>query len=622
MADTDKAELLKSIRQRKYLNKSFDPFRADLLEYARTYYGDKIKDFSENSIGGLFLDFAAYVGDTMSFYMDHQFTELDPLEAVETVNIQRHLLNSGVKITGASPAVTGCTFFIEVPVERVNGVDRPRVDVLPIIKQGTIVSAENGIQFELTEDLNFAKLTPDGDALFANQSIGDVNAAGIPQTYILSMTGLCVSGFFARDQFSIDDEFVPFRTVTLSNSNVTQIVNVIDSSGNIYYEVEDLSEDVTFVGITNKSSDGDLVQENLEVIPIPYRFKADVDLSQRSTTLVFGGGEATSLEDDVLPDPSEFALPLYGKRTFPITSLNPSTLLKTRTLGISPLNTTITVDYRYGGGLDHNVSAKAISEVSTLVMEFPGNPSISNASKVRSSVDVINYARASGGEDSPSILELRDQIPAARNSQSRVVTKQDLLARVYTMPSNFGRVFRAGVRPNPNNPLATQLYVISRDKSSRLIPSPDTLKDNLATYLNQFRMISDAVDILDVNVVNLKLSFEISADPSGNKQLILQNILKKLKKYFDIKNFQVEQPIIISDLVTLIFSVPGVISINPGPNGSMVRFTNVSGINANKEYSDIIFDIASNTTKGMIIPPNGGIFEIRYPDIDIVGTAI
>jgi hypothetical protein len=572
-------------------------------------------------MGGLFLDFAAYVGDVTSYYLDHQFSELDPTQAVETANIEKHLTNAGVEIVGASPSVVPVEFTIEVPAVRTGNSDKPRADLLPIIKRGTVTTADNGVLFNLLEDIDFSKVDKAGKYV-ARQIIGRSTSAGVPITFLMTLSGMCISGFYEQEQFIIGNEFIPFRRITLNNPNVTQVVGVYDSKGNIYYEVKDLSDDVVFRGVTNRGEDGELVQENLSIQPAPYRFKREVDLGTRLTTLTFGGGTAESLDDDVIPDPSEFALPLYGKNTFPITSLDPNRLLQTKTLGVISSNTTLTVIYRWGGGLDHNVDPGSIVDVQTLLMEFPQAPSAAEAAAIRSSVTVTNTVRASGGEDPPLIDDLKQLIPQVRNSQSRIVTKEDLLARVYTMPSNFGRVFRAAVRSNPNNPLSSQLFVISRDSNSNLILSPDALKDNLKTYLNQYRMISDAVDVLDARVINLRIDFELTIDPSYNKQLILQNVLKSMKKYFDIKNFHIDQPIVISDVITTIYKTPGIISVNNRPNNSLIKFTNLTGNTGGRIYSDVNFDVTSNTVKGMLMPPPGGIFEIKYPEVNIVGTII
>jgi hypothetical protein len=617
---------IKNVVARSYLNKDRDAFKALLLQHARVFFPDRIKDFSDASLGGLLLDMSAEIGDHMSFYLDHQFTELDPELAIETSNIQRHLRQAGVPITGASPAVVAIAWAIEVPAELRGSSYVPQETALPVINQGSIVQSEDGIQFELTEDLDFSTTFADG-TLKARVTVGETSSDGSPSTFILVLggpgnfpaapDGLCVSGFRASETFSIPNAYVAFREITLAQEDVTEVVSVTDADGNVYHEVENLAQDTVFKGIANVNADNDLVNENLEVIPAPYRYTRTTDFDTKLTTLRFGSGNAATLADDIIPDPSDLALPLYGKRTFSRFTLDPGRLLGTQTLGVAPINTTIAVEYRYGGGLRHNVAAEAVNTVSTLRMTFPGSISPALAQQIRASVSIINPSHASGGEDALTLDELRAKIPGARNAQNRIVTSADLLARVYTMPSNFGRVFRAGIRSNPRNPLATQLFIISRDADNKLIISPDTLKKNLRTFLNEFRMISDAIDILDAAVINLAVEFKVAVEPNSVKNVVLQDIITRLKKYFDIRNFQIDQPVRIDDIHNIVYNSPGVAAVID------VRVKNVTGTVLDREYSDVKFDVVSNTRKRLLVPnPGGSIFEVRYPDFDIVGSAV
>jgi hypothetical protein len=339
-------------------------------------------------------------------------------------------------------------------------------------------------------------------------------------------------------------------------------------------------------------------------------------INSGSGTITFGGGSADTLEDDVIPDPTDFAIALPYSRTFSRITLDPEKLLTTKTLGVATVDTTLTITYRYGGGLDHNVQADNVQNTKSLIMTFPGNPGPAVAARVRSSTEVTNRIRASGGEDAQSQDELLALVPSIKNSQERIVTRQDLLARVYTIPSNFGRVFRAAIRSNPNNPLATQLYVVSRTPEGQLITSPDTLKTNLVKYLNPYRTISDAIDVLDARVINLTLSFSVVVDPSLNRATILQNILTKLQDTFNIKNYHIDQPIVVSDVINTIFTVQGIVSVDG------VKFNNITGTVNGNSYSDQSFDVSSNTKNNIILPPPGGIFEIKHPEYDIVGVAV
>ena len=604
----------KKIKQRKYLNKDFEGFKSDLLEYARLYFGDRIKDFSEASLGGLLLELAAYIGDVQSFYLDHQFHELSPETAVELRNIERLLREAGVEITGASPAVCEVTFIIEVPVQAGSNPPRPDTTALPIIYSGTIVVSNSGINFELTEDVDFTETDKAGN-LTANIQIAKRDTNNNVTSFYLSKSGLCVSGMRATEIFNVE-QFVPFYKYTLANENVTDIISVTDNFGNTYYKVGFLTQDTVYKAIINKNDDNELVKENLVPIPAPFRFITRTSLETRLTTLIFGGGSATSLEDDVVPDPSEFALPLYGKKVISRFTLDPGNLLKTRTLGVIMPNSTITVVYRYGGGLSHNVAPETIRTVQNLIIGFPNNPTPAVASFVRGSLDVINFSAASGGEDPPTIDELRLNIASAKFAQSRIVTKEDLISRIYLMPSNFGRVFRASIRSNPNNPLSSILYIISRDKNGNLVVSPDSLKKNLVTFLNQYRMISDAIDILDAQIINLQLFFTVVVEPGLNKNLVLQNIIDSLKQYFDIKHFEIDQPIVLDDIRNIIYNNEGVVSIQS------LSVVNVTGKVGDRVYSDVQFDVESNTVKGLIIGPPGSIFEIKYKDNDIIGSVI
>ena len=610
-----KRDDIKPVRQRKYLAKDFDALRGQILEYARLYYPDRLRDFSESSLGGLFLDMAAYVGDNMSFYLDHQFSETNAETAVETVNIQRHLRQAGVPIVGASPALVTVNIYAELPAAKVDNVFVPNPDAFPIVEAGSIFESDSGVSFNLLEDVDFSKKRSDG-SLYATIKVGNRYSDGTPRSFVLIAAGLCISGTEITDTFTVGNDFVAFRQYTLANPNVSEIINVMDGYGNIYYQVNALTHDVVYKNVLNTSKDNEIVKDTLKVVPAPYRFTANADLASRRTTLTFGGGSADTLEDDVIPDPSDFAISLPYSKTFSRISINPQQLLQTKTLGVATSNTNVTVTYRYGGGLNHNVAAGSITSVVSLLTTFPANPVGNIAEIVRSSIEVSNPIQASGGEDAPTATELKALIPSIKNSQDRIVSKEDLLARVYAIPSNFGRVFRAAVRANPNNPLATQLYIISRDPAQQLIVSPDTLKQNLQKFLNPYRLISDAIDILDARIINLICQFDVVIDPSLNRNVVLQQVLVKLKNIFDIKNFQIDQPIIVSDIVNSIFTVSGILSVDK------VEFRSVQDVVNNRQYSASTFDVSSNTRKGVIVPPPGGIFEIRYPDVDIIGRAI
>lgn len=617
MSIDTKKQILKELKQVKYLNKDRESFKADLVEYAKTWFPNVNEDYSEPSLAGLILDMAAYIGDVNSFYLDHQFHELDAETAVEIQNIERELRKAGVPIVGSSPAVVTQTFLIEVPA--VGVPPEPDFTSLPIIHAGTIVPAQNGTMFELATDINFSEKDPTTGQLLATKQIAKTNnGTNTPTSFYLSRKADCISGFRNSESFNIGS-FKPFQKFSLSKENITEIIDVRDNLGNIYYQVDYLTQDTVYKAIPNTNAyDNQEIDDTLVVVSAPYRFVSNMSLNTRLTSITLGGGSAVSLVDDIIPDPSEFSLPLYGKRTFSRFAINPGNLLKTKTLGIVVPNSTITVTYRYGGGLSHNVSKRSIRGVTNLIMSFPNGPSTVVSQFVRNNLDSINDVDAAGGEDAPTVAELKLRIPGVRASQARLVTKEDLLARIYTMPSNFGRVYRAAVHTNPNNPLASRLFIVSRNRSNQLVVSPDSLKKNLAKFLNQYRLSNDAIDIYDAQVINLKLEFSISVDPNQNRNVVVQNVLNRVKTFFNTKNFSIDQPIVYDDIQNIIYNTLGVLSVEK------LALKNIHGsvgsAGDTREYSTIQFDIEANTFRKIVFPPVGGIFSLKYPEYDIVAS--
>lgn len=596
--------------QRNYLAKDFSDLRADLTRYAQTFFPDKIKDFSEAGLGGMFIDLAASVGDTMSYYLDHQFNELSWSDSVELGNIERHLRNAGVKITGASPATVTLTFFIEVPAISTTSGYVPDETAIPILLAGTVSTSVNRVNFTLMDDIDFNERDRD-NFLKATVNIGETDDFGNPLTFVLSKEGVATSSTRTSENFSVPDGYNPFFSVNLANSNVSRIVSVTDSEGNSYYEVDSLTQDMVYTQVTNYSYDNQEVNENLALMPAPRRFTSSTNISTRTTTLTFGGGDNAQDAKTTL-DPSSIALPLYGKTAITRYSLDPNSLLKSKTLGIAPSNTTLTVQYEYGGGINHNIAAKSIRSVSKVAMTFPGFPGNTVSLAVRSSIDVINYGNASGGTNQPTIQDLRLQIPSARNSQLRVVTKQDLIARVYSLPTKFGKVSKVGCRSNPSNPLSKQLYILGLDSNGKLAQASDTLKMNIRNYLNDMRLISDAIDIVDSPIINFRIKASIVIAPRAVSIEVIQNVIQSIKNELQTPNFQIDQPLIIADLQYAIINTPGVLSL------INLEITNVSGNSSGNEYSDYVYDIDAATSRGIVIAPQGGIFELKYPDSDII----
>ena len=599
---------------KNYLAKDFQSFRNDLVQYARNYFVDQNSDFSEASLGGMFVELAAYIGDSMSFYLDNQFNELDPRTAVQTRNIVNHAKNAGVRPTGAAPASVVLKIFIEVPATaNADGTFTPSETALPIVREGTSARSTEGVDFSTTEDLDFAERDIFGNLLAASIVSGR-DSSGNPTSFILSREVLAVSGRISTITVQVGVPR-PFRKVSISERDVSEIISVVDTQNNEYHEVDFLTQNTVFKKTKNMSLDQLEVPSILEIVPAGRRYTKEINFLTATTTLTFGGGDEAQPDDDLIPDPSELALPLFGKKTFTRFAIDPKNLMRTQTLGIAPSNTTLTITFRHGGGRNHNVAAQSINTVENIIADFPGQPDAVVSANVLASFDVTNDSAAGGGAPKPTIDQLRDTIFSSRNEQSRIVSQDDVLARLYTLPSTFGRVYRASLRKSSRNPLASEMFVLSQNKFGELVVAPDSLKKNLSTYLNEFRLISDAIDVLDTTIVNYGVEFSIVAAPNANKQQVVAAVTRELITIVDRKFYQIDQPLIEADFINVIINTPGVLSLTD------FTIFNRSGTVSSRNYSNFSYDLQQNKFKGMIVGPPGSIFEMKFPISDILGSA-
>ena len=613
--------MAQNIRKRKinnkdvsYLNRDFESFRNELVRYAKTHYNETIQDFSESSLAGVFVDMASYIGDVLSFYQDHQFNELSLETAVEDDNVERLIRNSGIDIVGASPSYVQVGLKIRVDsVTNSLGEILPDSRYLPVVKVGTIFSSVGGVDFELLEDVDFSEVDENG-TLLADIEVASSDSLGNPISYFVTKIADLTSSKTGTEVFTIGSEFVPFRQIALGKTDISEIISVKDESGEEYYEVESLTQDTVYLRLKNDLQDYLSVPERIKMIPAPKRFERIFDGNSRNTTLLFGSGDEDLFDEDVVPDPSEHAVKLFGDRkTLPFVSIDPNSFLSTSTLGISPKNTKLTIKYRHGGGVNHNVAAGKITFIKTLVTKFQDSTPAIKVTQVRASAVCSNREAASGGENPPTLRELRQIALSGQNSHGRIVTKEDLIARVYSMPNKFGRIFRAGIRNNPFNPFASHLHIISRDKDEKLTHSSDTLKENLSDFLENYRLITDAIDIVDARIINIGVNYSVTIDGDEQVDVILQSVNSKLTEYFDIRNFQIDMPIIVSEIHNIILNTKGVVSLL---EFDIVGKPIVEGSNS---YSEVSFNPLAYTNRGILYPLPGGIFEVKFPNDDIKG---
>ena len=610
----------------KYLNKDYNSYKSSLLDFAEVYFPNNFNDFSEGNPGMMFLEMASYVGDVLSFYTDTQLRECFLSLAKDEENIYNLAYAMGYKPRSTTAASVDLEVFQLVPSKLTsNGYSPDYSYTLDINPNSTFVSTE-GPSFYLTNAVRFDfSSSIDPTTVTVYQYTEENN----PEYYLLKKSVKAISGEVKEQTFSVGSA-ERFKTLTLFDSNVISIESIIDGEGNEYTEVPYLAQDTVFEEVENTAAnDGELFGYNhqtpylLKLKKVPRRFVTR--LKQNNTLEIqFGAGISDKSEEQIIPNPDNIGLGIKDGRSKLDVAYDPSNFLYTRAYGQVPANTTLTVKYLVGGGLSSNVSSNTITQPGTLDMSNKPNLSLPMLNFVKQSVASSNQEAAKGGGAGDSIEEIRMNTMANFAAQNRTVTKDDYLIRTLSLPPQFGRVAKAYITQDdqmsplttePNripNPLALNLYTLGYDKDRFLTPLNTATKTNLATYLEQYRMLTDAINIKDAFVINFGLSFEITSFKNYNNEEVLLNCITELQNYFDIDKWQVNQPIVISEVENLIGGVNGVQAIEK------ITFENKSGTRSG--YSQYKYDFTMATRNGVVYPSlDPSIFELKYPNIDIKG---
>ena len=605
---------------RQFSSQTFSDFRSELLQYANSFYKDQIVDFSEVSLGGMLLDFAAIVGDSLVYYAEQQFNELDYETAVDPQNIEKHLKRVNIKNSSASPASVNCTFFVEIPRDE-NSKEydlKPVSEYLPLIKQGTTVSSSTGINFILQEDIDFTKVN-------YTQEIGEENEDGTASSLFLSADGLCTSGNIVSETFTFpSSENGYFLARTLENNNITSIISVIDEDNNEYYEVDYLTQTTVYKKIKDANDD------YIGIVPAPRRFVREESFQTGKSSIRFGNGEGKEIKGNLFSNPEDLFLPLKGKTTSSRLDLDPSMLLKNNTFGISPRGKSVTVRYRYGGGSSHNLPKGSINVIlDNPVLTFPNSEDIvsSNISgEILDSLSVTNKDNAIGGSEPLTLDELKLQIPNAIRSQSRIITHEDLIARILTMPSDFGKVNKIVALDNLYSSASKDLYVVCKDNEGFYVEANDAIKTNLSKYINDFRLIGYNFNILDVPVFNFGIKLKIKVKSGFDIFDVIFEINSRIIENLRFDLFQIGTPINVNDIVKIVESSDGVDSMISDKKSIIVsknsedEFFDPDDLTT-RSYNDNVFNPQILYKDGFIYPPRGGLFEMRYTFRDIVIAA-
>lgn len=604
-----------------YLDRNYSQLKQQLIDFAKIYYPDTANDFSEGSPGMMFLEMAAYVGDVLSFYTDTQVQETMLEYAQERDNLFALAYNLGYRpnVTNASSVKLDITQTIPA------GADGPDFRYAFTLKKGSVFIPSNNsnVEFLTQEDVDFnfsSSFDPTEITVFSINT-----TTNQPTKYLLKKS---VSAISAKKKTRTFNVGAPerFLKLELNDSDIIGIESVVDEDNNEYTEVPYLAQETVFEEVKNtEANDPTLSQYNgqtpylLKLKKVPKRFATRFK-ANNNLEIHFGSGISDSADEEIIPNPDNVGLGINDGRSMLDFAFDPSNFLYTKAYGEVPRNTTLTVTYLQGGGVIANAPANVVTRKGTLITQA-NTAGVSITDQI-ASLSVTNPQPAIGGGPGDTNDDIRLNAAANFNSQQRTVTKDDYIFRSLVMPPKFGKVAKAFITQDDqisvetsrriSNPNGLNLHVLGYDINKNLVNLNIAAKENLATYLEEYRMLTDAINIKDAYVVNLGLDFEITTFKNYNNDEVITSCINKLKEYFNVDRWQVNQPIIISEVSNTLAQVRGVQTVES------VKFNNKFGEVIN--YSKYKYDLDQATVNGIIYPSvDPMIFEIKFPNTDIKG---
>ena len=597
-------------RDIKYVNKDFGDFRSQLTEYAKNYFPDTYNDFSPSSPGMMFIEMAAYVGDVLSFYQDTQLQETYLQHAKNPANLYNLAYMMGYRPKITSPSE------VDLEISQIVGA----VGGEPNWNQALYIPAYTRLKSTVADQVNFfidKHIDFTFSSSYDNTEVTVETLSGAnPSQFRLTKTAKAISGEVKTITETITS-VEKFKTLTVDDVNIIGIQSIVDSNSNIWYEVPFLGQDTIFVDNTNNTPDKQVVPYSLALQKVPRRFVTRFTANGQ-LQIQFGAGINGQDDSIITPDPTNVGLGSNQGISRIDYAFDPSNFLSTRSYGLAPSNTTLTIKYLVGGGVVANAPANTIN---TLV-GYSGTPTAVDASQL-STVTFNNVLPAAGGRDGDTVDELRENSMRAFNEQGRAVTLQDYTVRALSMDSKYGSIAKVYVTQdqltNPNsatdsiidsNPLSLSIYTLAYDNNKNLTPATTTLKNNLKTYLAEYMMLTDALNIKDAFVVNIGINFDIIVKPNFSGRDVLLACTNRIKDYFNITKWNINQPINLSSIYTLLDQEKGVQTVQ-----KVEAINSVGGI-----YSQYAYDIVGATRNNIVYPSyDPCIFEVKYPDTDIKG---
>jgi len=608
-------------RNISYLNKDFNDFRSALINYSKTYFPKTYTDFSPSSPGMMFMEQASYVGDVISFYLDNQIQENFLQYARQTNNLYDLAYMYGYKPKATSLAISQVDVFQLVPAKTVNTSSIPDYDYTLLFNENTTVKSTGAtsVNFTIQDSIDFSVSSSNDPTLVSVAQVEN----NVPTYFLLKKSRPSISGDIKTTSFSFGAH-EQFPTVEIQGQNIARILDITDSDGNIWYEVDYLGQDAVYDKIKNtnvndprNASEGQDAPYVLQLKQVQRRF-ATRFLDNQTLQIQFGSGNAQDNDEDLVPNPSNVGLGIpYGQDKL-TTAFSPTNFIFTNTYGIAPSNTTLKVRYVAGGGVSSNVDANTLTSLDTSTVSFlNSNLNTNTAQYIFNSLATNNPEAANGGASGDSIQELRENSISNFSTQLRAVTADDYLVRTLSLPSQFGNISKAFVQKpnNANSDTTLEIYTLSYNLQNSLRTPSTALKNNLKTYLNQYKMIGDSITIKNGYVINIAVNFEIITLPNYNNNEVLRACLEALIIFFNIDKWQISQPILIRDISVLLDEVTGVQTVRK------ITITNKSGIS--NGYSKYAYDIEGGTQNGVIYPSlDPSIFEVKYPKTDITGKVV
>ena len=612
-------------RDIKYLNRDFSDIRAKLIEFSQTYFPNTYNDFSPTSPGMMFMEQAAYVGDVMSFYLDNQLQETFTQFARQTNNLYElaYMFGYKPKTTGASQAVI--ELYQQIPSKLIGTTYVPDMDyALTIGENSTITSTTStDISFLMEEQCDFSKSSSmDPTEVSIYQITGNT-----PDYFLLKKTRNAISATINTQTFTFGAP-QQFQTINIDASNIIGILDIVDSDGNIWSEVDYLGQEMVYSSIKNTNpndpnnvADAGEVPYLLQLKKVQRRFATRLT-SETNLQIQFGAGNPNDVDELITPNPNNVGIGLPFEQDKLTTAYSPTNFLFTNTYGIAPSSTTLTIRYLTGGGVEANVPSGDLSTLDITNTKFNSpNLNASTANYIFDSLAATNPESSDGGQSGDTSEEIRQNTLMQIATQQRSVTLDDYMVRALSMPPDFGTICKAYIeKPQlTDNQVSTietlNLFILSQNRAGQFSTATETLKKNLRTYLAQNRMIGDSIEIRDAFIINISLDFEIIVLPNFNNSDTILECIQVLQDYFKRDKWQMNEPIMVRDLFVKLDRVEGVQTVKN------VLISNKAGTTSG--YSQYAYDISAATQNHVIYPSlDPSIFEVKYPDTDIKGRVV